>query len=192
LLCGFDLGGRDIHSPEVHTQNKSNWTKRIRAIRDAFPEAFQAVEFVGYNHMPFVNSNISVKSYYQRYILGKPHIPDPEYIALYKLIHGRGEVYDYRRYRVVRVRYITDKRRGWETEYREDVAQILADRGQIEILGTVRDEQPEEPEVSGDTQVTDRMKKETLVKIANIRGIEGAESFTKAELVELLNEEVED
>jgi len=188
LLCGFDLGGRDIYTVNLYQHNKSSWVERVRAIRKAFPVAFEGVEFVGYDHMPFIAGNADRKAYYKRYIAGQPHIPDPAYIALYNLLYGTREVYGYRRYSIVKVRYIKGPRAGWETEYKEALAKILAERGEIEIIGVTREEKPEEPEIAGDTTITDRMKKDTIVKIAKLRGIEDAEGHTKAELIELLRE----
>ena len=81
---------------------------------------------------------------------------------------------------MVRVRYLKGGKIGWERQYPEDIAMKLKAQGEVEILS------PEEPKIVADMDITKGIKKDTLLKIAEIRGIKGAEKLTKAEIFELM------
>lgn len=131
LVCGFDLGGYDIHSPEVVRTNKTNWVKRWRAIAGRY--TLERVEFVGYDHKPFILSGRHAATYWKHCSRGRAHIDDPEYLALVENLYGV-KAERPREDRVVMVKYIRGPKRGWETEYRESVADILVGRGEVEIV----------------------------------------------------------
>ena len=195
-LCGFDHGGRDIYTLDLHTFNKSNWVGRMRQMRTHYADGFDAIEYVGHDHMPYILSGVDKQAYYKRYVQGRPHIPDAAYIALCQLLYGSDAIYELRRFRMVKVRYITGQRPGWETEYRESIAEILEGRGEIEILGVAKEERPEEPEVAANMNITKRMTKPTLIKIALLRKLDAElamdawqfEAMTAKELRELLDQ----
>ena len=190
LVCGFDLGGRDIYTKNLHQTNKQSWIDRWRGLKKGYPREFEAIEFVGYDHKPFIEGAEDRATYVRRYKRGRPHIPDPEYVALYALCYGDSF---YRHDRgedpVVKVRYIGGPRAGWETMYNEKIAIMLANKGTVEII----DEAPPEDEVDelidAKVKVTSRMNLETLHKIADLRGLEGYEELTKKELRERLTGE---
>lgn len=187
--CGFDIGGPDILSPDLHLQRKAVWVKRWRALLEHYGS--DRVRFVGFDHMPYLLGGQSDHAYERRYLRGLPHIPDPEYIALHRLIYGPH--IGWRREKVVKVRWIKGSRPGWETEYSESIAQKMRDRGDVEILGVVRDVEqvpaPDEAdEIAADMKVTQRMSVATLREVARLRGIEDPDELKKAELLALLRE----
>jgi hypothetical protein len=173
-VCGYDLGGPDLLSPDLHTQSKAVWVRRWRQILRHYGS--ERVRFVGYDHMPYLLSRDPTDAYEKRYKAGLPHIPDPDYIALHGLFMGQKK----REGKVARVRWLVRKP-GWETEYSDAVAQKLADKGQVEIIGA---EEAAEPE----TKATARMNVATLREIAKARGIEGADDITRADLLDLLRD----
>ena len=66
VFCvGFDLGGRDIHSPNQPTLNKQNWVKRWRHIN--YKYGLQNVIFVGKNHKSFIKSKLPADLYFKIY-----------------------------------------------------------------------------------------------------------------------------
>ena len=155
LVCGFDFGGHDIHSPEVIETNKTNWVKRWREIARKY--TLDRVEFVGYDHKPFILGDEKAAKYWQQYSRGRAHIDDPEYLALVEGLYGI-EALRPREDKIVKVRYLRGPRVGWETEYKEAVALKLAERGEVEIipepepepeagdeLGTAENPPPEKP-----------------------------------------------
>jgi hypothetical protein len=76
-LCGFDLGGPDIYSPDHDKKNKTTWVQRWRAILTAFgPEH---VTFWGYDHKRFLLSSKPAIEYFRLYGSGKAHIPTDAY-----------------------------------------------------------------------------------------------------------------
>lgn len=183
-VCGFDFGGRDIYTVQLHTRNKDSWMERWRAIRDSAPERFdRMIEFVGYDHLPAIRDR-EMRSYRQRYRRGLPHIPDPDYIALFNLLYGVREVYDMGDERMVDVRYLAPHRSaGWETRYRYDIAKKLEGKGELKIL-----DMPEEATITETPNITTRMTRATVEKIARLRGIENPERYNKRDIVRMLKE----
>jgi len=140
VCCGFDLGGVDVYSPEVATANKKNWVLRWRLLAQHY--GLDRIEFLGHDHKPYILSDASEAAYMKRYRRGRPHIPDAEYRELFEKVTGwtPGKVED----EVVDVEYLKGPRVGWRTQYNTDVAQILADRGEVRILS--KEKAAEEPE----------------------------------------------
>lgn len=137
LVCGFDLGGYDVLSSRMQEQNKTNWVKRWREIARKY--TLDRVEFIGHDHKPFILGDEHAAKYWKQYSRGRTHIDDPDYRALVEGLYGiraEGPKED----RIVKVRYIKGPRIGWETEYTESVAYVLAERGEVEII----QEKPEE------------------------------------------------
>lgn len=144
------------------------------------------VRFVGYNHLPYLLSDEPADLYQRRYRAGLPHIPDPDYIALHRLVMGPNA--GWRNDRMAKVRWLV-QRPGWETEYKDTVALKLADKGLVEIISErVVEDRGDETELNDDTKVTARMNVATLRRIAEIRGIDGADDMTRADLLDLLRE----
>lgn len=183
-LCGFDLGGPDVLSPNLHLQNKRVWVRRWKAIIERY--GAERVHFVGHDHLPVILAG-NDECYARRYRQGLPHIPNPDYIALHRLIYGSHGAW--RPEHVVRVRYLT-KKPGFETEYNEDIAMKLVNKGVVEIIGEPRQVEPG-TQVEAETRVTTRMSKESLVEVARLRGIDDAEELTKSELLALLKDDGE-
>lgn len=183
LCCGFDFGGRDIYTVRLQQRNKTNWIKRWKAIGDRY--GWNNIEFIGFDHKPFVqNSLYKEKEYYKRYILGLPHIPDPEYIALFNSLYGTDEVYDMRNVERVKFQYGPNAHRpNWITEYRFDVAIKMQEKGKGKIIDNPDDDKI----VKGDIPKSlSKLSKASLIKIAKIRGIKSASN--KKELIEKLTE----
>jgi len=183
-VCGFDLGGADILSPDLYLQAKAQWVRRWRQIFKRYGS--ERVEFLGHDHKPFLLSDKLDDTYQRRYRRGLPHVPDPDYITLHRLIYGP-TVWGYRSDRTVRVRWLV-KRPGWETDYKEEVALKLAEKGKVEIIGTVREANTKAADdaLNAETKVTARMSAATIRKIAKLRGIEDADDHTRADLLEML------
>lgn len=77
IVCGFDMGGADIYSPEHEKRNKSVWIKRWRLIFDEFDP--DRVTFWGYDHKPYLLSDRPATEYQKLYMKGESHIQDEEY-----------------------------------------------------------------------------------------------------------------
>lgn len=81
ILClGFDLGGKDIYVKDLHQKNKTTWVNHWRQLSQDFGLA--KVEFVGYDHKPFILSNEPADTYAQKYLKGEEHIPEEEEIQI--------------------------------------------------------------------------------------------------------------
>ncbi len=181
LLCGFDIGGRDIYSRKLHTQEKTAWVNRWQLLRRVFGTQFEsAIQFIGYDHKPMILKGSSKDTYSLRYKRGLPHIPDPEYVALFNLLYGERQ---YEHAPKVLVRYLRDGKAGWERPYAEKIANALVAKGEVEILGPYKE--PFEPEITVTKEITKGMRKDTLLKIAEIRGNALPANLTKAEILEM-------
>lgn len=184
LCCGYDLGGADLLSEDLHLQFKSVWVRRWRELLAHYGST--RVEFIGWNHLPYLLSRRPADEYQRRYRRGLPHIPDPKYIALHNLVFGR--MAGWKEDVMVRVKWIVPPREGWETQYKESVARIFAGRGQVKILGPVKGEEPKE--VAPQAEITAELDINTLRKIAKARGLSAA--GTKEELVARLQGQEEE
>jgi hypothetical protein len=80
ILCGFDLGGPDIYSPNHECKNKSGWVDRWRIIFRNFGK--EHIEWWGHNHTPFILSGNRRDEYAKKYTSGTPHLPEKEYAEL--------------------------------------------------------------------------------------------------------------
>lgn len=185
-VVGFDLGGMDVHSPGIELQPKHGWVECWRAIARHYDERLERVTFIGYNHKPFILSEQKAREYQERYMVGKPHINDKEYIALFKTLTGyRARGIDFMDLsKTVKVKYLRGPSVGWETQYKLGVALKLEERGEIKIL-----DKPKEPKDIEDNVIDPDMKVAALRKIAEARGIEGWESMKKKELFDALKGE---
>lgn len=188
VLCGFDMGGPDIWSPGMERQHKQVWVRRMRDVVRRYGPS--RVRFVGFDHLPFLEMRKHDHRYAERYLKGKPHIPDPGYVAVHQMIYGGSGVM--RGERLMRVRFTKD---GYETDMNEDLAKVYADKGKVELLEEASPRVPiegvEQIEVVADQKVTARMSIDTLRQIAALReregrGIEGWESMKRTELIEAL------
>lgn len=184
-VCGFDFGGPDVLSPDLELQRKQSWVRRVRALIGHY--GTDRIRFVGFDHIPYLLGTGREDQYMKRYTRGKPHIPDPAYIALHHLIYGgpdrmRGE-------RLMKVRFLTGPKIGFESEMSEGVVMKLVERGQVEIIDAVSSTPIDETgkdEITGNTKITARMTRATLQKIADLKGLDDTEGLTKTDLVELL------
>jgi hypothetical protein len=79
-LVGFDLGGKDIYSPNHQMFNKTSWVRRWRKLFSVFDS--NKVTFWGYDHKPFILSNMPADTYALKYNNSKAHIDNPEYEKL--------------------------------------------------------------------------------------------------------------
>lgn len=79
VAVGFDFGGWDIHSPGLEHDPKQQWVKRWRAILGQY--GWDRVRFIGYDHLPYLKSRVDAGKYAKRYLVGRPHLMTPEYIA---------------------------------------------------------------------------------------------------------------
>lgn len=81
IVCiGFDLGGKDIYVKNLHTKNKTTWVNHWRRLAEDFD--FDKVEFIGYDHKPFILSNEPVSKYADYYLQGLNHIPEDEDVKM--------------------------------------------------------------------------------------------------------------
>lgn len=126
IYClGFDLGGRDMYSQNHHTMNKTNWVLRWRIIANTY--GLDDIHFIGHNHKPFILGKESAHSYANRYLTGKPHIDNEEYLELYK------------KFNVIKPKednsFVTVKYKdGKIMEHRKLVAKKLVEKGIVEII----------------------------------------------------------
>jgi hypothetical protein len=82
IYCiGFDIGGRDIHTPFLYKQNKQNWVKRWRTIFKYY--GHERVEFIGFDHKKYLLSKDHYSKYYLKYRKNIPHFNDEDYKELY-------------------------------------------------------------------------------------------------------------
>lgn len=86
IVCGFDLGGLDVYSPNHEKKNKSTWVQRWRLIFQEYDP--DRVTFWGHDHKPFILSNRAPIEYYREYSRGKPHIKDGTYPEIQKSWKG--------------------------------------------------------------------------------------------------------
>jgi hypothetical protein len=122
-VIGFDLGGLDIYSLNNQNVRKYMW---IMAWRECF-EVYDPdrIEFIGYDHKPYILSNKSLNHYAKAYTEDRPHIHQIEYIDIWN---------HFKKWREVDPRYTGDK---------------LLDRTKIMMEAVMSDEaRAENPEVT--------------------------------------------
>lgn len=127
-VCGFDLGGLDIHSPGLEKVDKHNWVDRWRKIVKEFGS--DKIRFIGFGHLPFIESRESITKYSKKYIAGKPHIYDKEYIEAFELWTGRKGEIGYKGDYMVKVRFTN----GYVTDMVGEIAEKYEKAGKLEIL----------------------------------------------------------
>jgi len=93
-LCGFDIGGPDVHSPDHHLINKQNWVLKWRKLLEHSPEDWDRLIFVGYDHKPYLRSNESPRVYFDNYSQEQPHIPGEAYKKLLEKFFSKGDLMD--------------------------------------------------------------------------------------------------
>lgn len=73
-LCGFDMGGPDVYSPEHEKRHLSSWVRRWRKM-SRIPGFFDRVHFLGFDHTVWMkHPNFSNQHFSQLYTQGKPHL----------------------------------------------------------------------------------------------------------------------
>lgn len=147
-VVGFDLGGPDILSPELEKAPKWNWVDRWRLLLRDFGE--HRVRFIGHDHKLYLLSDEQNDAYCHRYLNGKPHIPGPDYIAVWQEFTGRA-VKETEDEPMVQVRY----KDGSEAPMKDAIAAKMEKKGQIEIL---------KPEKKQQQATTTRTTKKEKVK----------------------------
>lgn len=133
-VCGFDLGGADVLSPGIESQQKTQWVTRWRRLLAVYGS--DRVTFWGHDHKPYLLSNSSAMKYANAYLRGRPHIPTDEYRELHAQRFGVRVEHNRRGGDMIKVRF----NNGYETELRDLVAQRLRDKGEVVILA---DKKPE-------------------------------------------------
>ena len=80
-LAGFDLGGPDVISPNMHQQDKTAWVRRWAEIVEQW--GADRLHFIGYDHLPYIKEVIldpsRAKDYARAYKARRPHIATDEY-----------------------------------------------------------------------------------------------------------------
>jgi len=137
-VCGFDMGGPDIHSPNLHNDLKHSWIQRWRKLFEVYDH--KLVNFIGYDHKPYLFSDRSSMQYSQRYRDGRPHIIDPDYLEVWK--EWTGKDYQYLGGEIVEVKY---KKNGYIATVSEAVAAKLIDKGAAELVKVVKPKTKEAP-----------------------------------------------
>lgn len=124
---GFDLGGRDIYSPNHQLVNKTNWVLRWRVIANTY--GLDDVEFIGHNHKHFILSGRHHGEYAYKYMRGKPHFDNEKYKELFEKF-GLNKPADDKSY-FVKVRFFEN---GEVRRYKKKVADIYVEKGVCEII----------------------------------------------------------
>lgn len=71
-LAGFDLGGKDLYISDHQIRDKSSWIRKWRMLRDEF--GLDRIEFLGFDHKPFILSDLPNDIYSRLYRQGENHI----------------------------------------------------------------------------------------------------------------------
>ncbi len=136
-VCGFDLGGPDIHSPGLENQLKHSWVQRWRKLFEVYDH--NRVGFIGYNHKPYIFSGRSSMQYSQRYRNGRPHIMDTDYLSVWENWTGKKYQHLDLGGETVKVKY---KKNGYIGEVSEAVGAKLIDKGKAELVKGEKKETP--------------------------------------------------
>lgn len=151
-VCGFDLGGPDIISPDLQYQNKRPWVHRWRNIAQVW--GLDRVSFWGFDHKEYILGDYSDRLYSEFYMADRVHIDYPGYRELCKKHNPQ---YSERTLRIggvqvmKRVRFLSN---GYEGVMKESTADVFLSKGKIEILGDVEDESaPTTSPVKDDAEV---------------------------------------
>ena len=137
-VCGFDMGGPDIHSPGLENHLKHSWVQRWRKLFEVYNH--RLVTFIGYDHKPYLFSGRSSMQYSQRYRDGRPHIMDPDYLEVWK--EWTGKDYKYLGEETMKVKY---KKNGYVATVSEAVAAKLIDKGAAELVKEAKPKEDPKP-----------------------------------------------
>jgi len=138
IAAGFDLGGPDIHSPRLWTQNKSSWVKRWRDIGQRY--GWDRLTFWGYDHKPFLVSSASASTYQRLYRSGVAHIPGEEYRKLFEQQYGAEVRECPEEDRVVKFLW---EGQAAPVDMKRSIAVIFEQRGRGKIIPPLSVDQPE-------------------------------------------------
>lgn len=123
LLCGFDMGGADIYSPEHWRQNKTAWVRRWADIVQEY--GADRIKFIGYDHHPFLRAVIDGTArpdkYFIKYRGNVPHLVGDGYEKEHRRRFPMAE----RKIEQVKIRY----RNGYEALVNRKIAVIEISRG---------------------------------------------------------------
>lgn len=144
-VCGFDLGGPDIHSPGLETVNKYNWIKRWRLLLESYGR--KRIRFIGYDHLPYLLSGRSADEYGKYYKAGKPHIYDADYIESWEKWSGKTAFnYEEKIEMKVKVKYTIT---GQIAEMDEPIAVKMQKKGKLTILKAEKKAEPKKEAPKG-------------------------------------------
>jgi hypothetical protein len=137
--AGFDLGGPDIHTPDHHLKSSWFWVERWAEV---FREwGLDRVEFWGHDHRDFIiavaEGRASARLYEFSHLRGRPHISEDEYLRVWEDFMGSGKA---KPDQFVKVRYTAN---GFQSMMRLSVAEILRDRGSVQILTVLEKVEPD-------------------------------------------------
>jgi hypothetical protein len=126
---GFDMGGPDVYWPDAYQTDKTAWVRRWCEIIEEWGE--RRVNFIGHDHKPFLRDAAMHKAkagrYAAKYKARRPHIPGEEYRKIYEGYFMSEKKTEEKR---VRVRWPN----GYVASYRESLASIYLDRGEVELF----------------------------------------------------------
>jgi hypothetical protein len=161
VVCGFDLGGPDVHSPGLWRSDKRNWVRRwVEIFRTWGPDC---VEWIGHDHGAHIRAvlagRVSERHYARSYLRMRPHIPGNEYEQEYVrymaeqnepiTTGGRAGFRDFSKDKRVQVQWAN----GYKSYLREEVARRFERRGRLRILGESKPAKSK-PEVKSDDGAT--------------------------------------
>jgi len=127
-VCGFDLGGADIHSPEHWKQNKFKWPLRWAELFRYFGS--DKIEFIGVDHKPYIYKIIAGLAkgteLSDLYTQGVDHLDLPGYEELLRE-HGVEKGNSRKMIEVI------ETGTGKKIKMRENIAVVMQERGQVVI-----------------------------------------------------------
>jgi len=171
-VCGFDLGGPDIHSPGLENVDKHNWVKRWRLLLETYGR--KRIRFIGYDHLPFLLSGRRSNEYSDYYRRGKPHIYDADYIEAWEKWSGK-KAFDYKEIFEMKVK-VKYTKTGQVAEMDVKIAEKMQSKGKLEIIK--------------ENKVDKLIKKEIIIQLEELE-IDFDKKLKVDELEKLLNEALE-
>lgn len=128
-VVGFDFGGPDVYAENHHLLGKRNWVERWVEIHKTY--GLDRVTFWGYDHKPHILAVAEGRELSRKYEMSykrrRPHIQDPEYLAIWEKKMGGLKLPE----DMVRVRYRSN---GLESDMKLSIAEIMVRRGSVDIL----------------------------------------------------------
>lgn len=131
-VCGFDLGGLDVHSPGIEKVNKHNWVDRWRDMIKLY--GTDNIRFIGFGHLPFLESRENINKYANQYLADRPHILTPEYLKAWEFWTGKKPELGYMGDYMVEVKYLKGQVSGQTGMMKGAIAEKMEKRGLVEIL----------------------------------------------------------